>query len=246
MATKDDIPTDLALEIGDNLAPNKFIAALRAFFGLTEEIAQLPSQEGSPSWRVTVSKGSNIIALDSAQFFDKTIVNAALQRMYEGTEALASGELSAVSLSEKAVEYAKRLSDLTIDNDHVIPMRIWVSRRPIEYGPQVAELVRESRAESYDDFGTLEGTLRVISDQNGSIEIRIVDPLWYRPIPCRMKENQVDQAIEAFRKRVEVSGMIHYNSAGRPTSIRMEALTVLPDDDTLPTVADVVGIFLDG
>ena len=106
----------------------------------------------------------------------------------------------------------------------------------------MAEFIRRDRANDYDDFGTVEGTLRVISDQNGSLEIRIFDPLWHHPIPCRMSDDQIDEAIDAFRKRVEVFGRIHYNHMGRPTSIRMDTLTILPDDESLPTVSDVAGI----
>lgn len=108
--------------------------------------------------------------------------------------------------------------------------------------PSDVDLVRRDEATSYNDFGTLEGTLRAISDQSGSLEIRIHDPLWKRAIPCRVSDEQIDDAMSALRKRVEVAGVIHYNRLGRPTSIRMESLTALPDDSSLPTAADVRGI----
>jgi hypothetical protein len=36
MATSEQIPSDLTLEIGDDLSPERFIAAARAFFGTIE------------------------------------------------------------------------------------------------------------------------------------------------------------------------------------------------------------------
>ena len=242
MATIDDIPTDLALEIGDDLEPARFIAAVRAFFDLANELAQFPSEDGIPHWRVKVSEGSNIVALYASPSISENVLRAAQQRICEGTEAIVSGELDAAVLSEKAVDCAKRLSDVTRSGDRRVPMRIWVSRHPIEYGPQVAERVREGKASAYDDFGTIEGTLRVIADQRGALEIRIYDPLWGRPIPCRASEDQIENAIHGFRKRVEVCGMIHYNHKGKPTSIRMDTLTILPDDEELPKISEVAGI----
>lgn len=243
MAGRDDIPTDLALEIGDDLEPKRFVAACREFFGLTDELAQVP-KEDAVNWRVKVREGSNIIALSVDAQSDNNAVNAALHRMFEGTTALVQGDFSAPYLTEKAIQHAKRLSDLTRNGPHVTPMRFWLSRRPIDFGPEVGEMVRQDEASSYNDYGTLEGTLRAISDQSGGLEIRIQDPLWRRPIPCRVSDSQIEDAMAAFRRRVEVAGLIHYNKLGRPTSIRMDSLTALPDDKELPTPADIRGLFV--
>ncbi len=242
MATRDEIPTDLALEIGDDLEPRKFVAAVREFFALTEELAQTAISEGRSNWRVQVREGSNIVALAFAGGADTNAINATIHRVLEGTRALVDGDFSAPILTEKAIQHAKKLSDITKDKEYVVPMNIWLSREPIRFGPEIGELIRQDESASYNDFGTLEGTLRAISDQSGSLEIRIHDPLWRRAIPCRVDNDQIDQAMAAFRKRVEVGGMIHYNRLGRPTSIRMENLEILPDDGDLPTAADIRGL----
>lgn len=242
MATKDEIPTDLALEIGDDLEPKRFVAACREFFGLTDELGKTPNDD-NVVWRVKVREGSNIIALSVDSRSDSNTATAALQRIHEGTIALVSGDFSAPALTEKAIQHAKRLSDLTRSGSSITQMRMWLARRPIDFGPEVGDLVRQDEASSYSDFGTLEGTLRAISDQAGGLEIRIQDPLWRRAIPCRVSDNQIEEAMEAFRRRVEVTGTIHYNRLGRPTSIRMESLEILPEDKDLPTAAEVKGLF---
>lgn len=244
MATKDDIPTDLALEIGDDLEPRRFVAALREFFGLTNELAQVPKHE-CVDWRVQVRQGSNIIALSVAGGSDINVVSAALARMNEGTLALIHGDFSSPVLTERAIQHAKKLSDLTKQGRHVTPMRFWLTKSPIEFGPEVGDLVRQDEASSYNDFGTLEGTLKAISDQSGGLEIRIQDPLWNRAIPCRVNDDQIEEAMSAFRQRVEVTGLIHYNRLGRPTSIRMESLATLPNDKDLPTADQIQGLFVE-
>lgn len=242
MATRDEIPTDLALEIGDDLEPRRFVAVVREFFGLTDELVRTPDRT-DVEWRVKVREGSNIVALAFTEGRDRNATNAALHRMFEATSALVEGDLSAPSLTEKAIQHAKKLSDLTKSGRHVTPMKFWLTKHPIAFGPEVAEYVRQDEAGAYTDFGTLEGTLRAISDQNGALEIRIHDPLWSRAIPCRVNDDQIAEAMDAFRKRVEITGLIHYNRLGRPTSIRLETLTRLPDDSELPTASDIRGLF---
>ena len=48
--------------------------------------------------------------------------------------------------------------------------------------------------------------------------------------------------LDKFRKRVEVSGIIHYRKNGMPISIEAEQIIALPDDSELPTAEDVRGI----
>lgn len=237
MATSNDIPTELALEIGDDFEPDRFVAACRAFFALTDALAEAPDGD-RVSWRVTVHSGSNIVALSPAGDSAGSAAKAAIERIRDGAGALVRGELTSPLLTERAIHHAKRLSDLTAGG----PMRLWLFRSPIDFGPKVAEFIRAEDAGSYHDYGTLEGTLRAISDRDGGLEIRIHDALWEGAIPCRIAEDKVDEVLAAFRCRVEVSGRIHYNRSGRPLSIRMESLSTLPDDSALPTAEQVRGL----
>ena len=54
-AAPDQIPTDLTLEISENLSPDRFMAAARAFFGYVEEISKsvAPATQSS-RWLVRV------------------------------------------------------------------------------------------------------------------------------------------------------------------------------------------------
>jgi hypothetical protein len=255
MATVEDIPTDLALEIGEDLDPAKFIAAVREFFGLVSELSR-PTPAGvfagveiglageiEVPWRVKVRQGSNIIALDiPAAYRADNGFRYPYWKLREGTDALVSGRLGSDALTDKAIGHAKRLSELTRYRGGIVPMRIWVERRPFDYGPQVADYIREEERSSYHDFGTLEGTLNAITDKNGAIEIKVSDPLWSQAIPCKVSDEQLPGAMAAFRKRVELSGIINYNRLGRPTSIRVEKLLMMPDDSTLPAAADIWGL----
>ena len=51
-----------------------------------------------------------------------------------------------------------------------------------------------------------------------------------------------DRAFKAFGRRVSASGMIRYNRESHPTSINVEELRVLGEEEDLPSAADVAGI----
>ena len=50
------------------------------------------------------------------------------------------------------------------------------------------------------------------------------------------------RAFSSFRRRVELNGKIHYRRDGTPLSIEASELDILPEDDELPSAADVRGI----
>ena len=61
-------------------------------------------------------------------------------------------------------------------------------------------------------------------------------------VRCYFPEELLPSVFERFRKRVEVSGLIHYRKNGAPISIEAEHIVGLPDDSELPTAEDVRGI----
>ena len=245
LATRKDIPTDLALEIGADLEPRHFVAAMREFLALVGELARAPEESGF-EWRAKVCAGSNILALFPAEEVEESVSGPVLDRVHEGIRALAQGNLSHALVTEGAVRHARQLSDLADGGREPVQMRIWAAREPVDYGQQVAAAIRKSEEASYSDYGSIEGTLRVIADDNGRLKIRVDDPLLEQAIPCRVPDEQIEDVIQAFRKRVEVTGLIHYNGFDRPTSIKAEKLEVLPDDSVLPGVEDIRGLFAEG
>jgi hypothetical protein len=57
MATPDQIPTDLTLEIDANVTPEQFMAAARAFFGYVDEVARSIAPGAVPKWKVMLREG---------------------------------------------------------------------------------------------------------------------------------------------------------------------------------------------
>jgi hypothetical protein len=117
-----------------------------------------------------------------------------------------------------------------------------VKREPVNIGSVIAKNVQADWESDYFDVGTIEGRLETISDATGGIKIRIRDYLYPKPINCIVPESMVQKALGSFRRRVEVEGKIHFRRDGTPISIEAMNIDVLPEDDDLPSAADVRGI----
>lgn len=242
MATPDQIPTDLTLEIGVDLTPDAFLAASRHFFGLIKEIAADAEEEGTVGWRVKVKEGSNLIALEPDELSASDKVDAVYRKFSEATTALMSGDIDEAGLTDSALNHYRQLSDLTASKKQAVTMRLWVKRSPQMIGPKIGEAIREDWRAGYKDVGTIDGRLLAIQESGATLKIKIKDPLYKRAIDCTLPEDMIAEALSTFRKRVEVTGLIKYRRNGQPVSISVDTIHTMPDDDDLPSAEDVRGI----
>jgi hypothetical protein len=244
-ATPEIIPSDLTLEIGEDLSPERFMAAARAFFGYIKEISHTLAPEGEePHWVVRVREGSTLLAIDPTPNVPKELVQAVYARAELGLRHLNQGTIDNSGLPELALKHLKSLSELTeIFRDNPNAIRLWVKRKPLVVGANIAEIIREEWRTDYSDIGTIEGRFQTIQDKDGSLQFQIYDALFRQTIRCYFPEEMLSQVFNSFRKRVEVYGEIHYRRNGTPISIHAERIEKLPDDDELPTLDDVQRIF---
>jgi hypothetical protein len=244
MATSDQIPSDLTLELGEGFAPDKFVAAARAFFGYIEECARLACSDGQSSleWTVAVREGSSLLSMVPSESISPAILNDVCNRAELGAGALARGNIEGAGLPDLAVKHLKTLSELT-ETKHRLQrtIRLWVRRKPIVVGPEIARVVREDWRADYKDYGVIEGRLKAIQEQ-GSLLVQIRDEALGVNVRGYFSEEMLQKAFENFRKRIEVSGIIHYRKNGTPVSIEVSQIVALPNDADLPTFADVRGL----
>lgn len=242
MAKPDEIPTDLALEVGAHLDPKRFIDVARHFFGYIEEITNSLSGVEKPKWEVIARQGSTILAMQPDHNYSKLSLSDLYERVNAASESLISGDVERSHLSEKALNHIQALAELNDRAGEKIPVRFWVKKRATLIGPDIGDYIRESRGREYTDFGSLDGWLQTIQDAGGRLEFRIRDILYRNPIKCIIDEGMLPVVLENFRQRVEVSGEVRYNQHGYPLAITVRALEKMPDDDELPTAEDVRGI----
>lgn len=243
MAKKDEIPTDLTLDIGGELTPDEFMSAVRNFFGYVKEVAEAQEGDGSTvDWTVRVKEGSSLIGLEPSGNAPPSRLAMIYNKINYDVETITNGEIPPGGMSDKAFGHLKSLSELAEKSKRPANLQVWVRREPKAIGAGIAKTIRDSREADYWDFGTIEGRLEAIKDASGSLKIGVRDFLFPKAIICDVPESMIERVFASFRRRVELTGKIHYRRDGVPISIEASDLDVLPEDDELPSASDVRGI----
>jgi hypothetical protein len=246
MATPDQIPTDLTIDLGDELSPDEFVAAVRNFLGFVSEITEAQSGDGADiAWTVRVREGSALIGVEPNKGAPRSRLAMIYRKAEYAPKAVALGNIAGAGLTEKAINHLKCLSDLVEKHANGKGVNLWVERKPVSITSGIAGAIRNGPKKDYFDFGTIEGRLEAIKDAAGSLQIRVRDFLYPGAIRCAVPEELIDQVFHCFRRRVEIEGKIHYRYDGTPISIDAHVIEVLPEDDELPTAAEVRGIMVE-
>jgi hypothetical protein len=246
MATPNDIPSDLTLEISDNLPPDEFLSAVRNFLGYVEKMGKFIAPfGGADDWLVRVKEGSNLIGLDPGKKAKLVPVRSLYRAIETGIKAIESGNLDAAQVPYAALNHLKLLSQVGKKGKiRTTQLRVWIEKRPTFIGDGIAIAIEEDWRSDYKDHGSIEGKLGTIQDRRG-LQIKVDDPVLKQAVQCIVPEDMLPEVFSNFRKRVEVYGLIHFRKNGYPISIDVESIIPLPDDDDLPSLDDVRGILSD-
>jgi hypothetical protein len=247
MASQDDIDADLTLELdGANVTPEKFMKAVKAFFGLVNEVTrELAGPKEFIHWTVQVKKASNLVGVvPSHANVRPTVLDNIYARVHDGIESIEHSAAEPEGLPEAALKHIKDLGSIASPDDDAdyTKVRIWTKRLPAPITHKAAAHVAVLLAESYEDFGTIDGRVLVISDE-GNLHVFISEPVSGRRIRCFFEEEMLPKFLASFRKRVEIKGRIKYRRDHKPISILATALTEFPPNKELPSFKEMRGIF---
>lgn len=246
MATRADIDADLTLEIdGKNVTPDKFMRGVRAFFNLVAEITR--AQAGPQQfvhWAVQVKDGSNLIGMVPHHFNVAPIVlDTIYAKVQEGIETLENEAEEPEGFPEPALRCIRELASVVgTDEDDDTRVRVWTKKQPTAVTHKAVAHIAVLLNEGYEDFGTMEGRVQVISEQ-GALHVFVTEPIRSRRIRVYFDEEMLPQFMGAFRKRVEVTGLIKYRRDGTPVSINAKKIVEFPDAKDLPNFREMRGIF---
>ena len=238
-------PESIKLKFDTIMVPSKkFLQGIEAFLILLEEITGdvFKSKRAIP-WSIKVEPGSNIIAAipESVDPFkaDPAIVSRVCSN---GLRIMEQEAKRPEHFTEKAIEKARELAELS--DPQRMRVSILFTTHEQEISSKIKANVDELLKWTYSDIGTIEGQLRILA-QRQRLEIEIRDEISGRLIHCLIPENMLEDAKEAFLRRVAISGVIHYRSDGTPINIEVSQLYRFPLNRELPHHKDIRGIFGD-
>ncbi len=241
----DSLKGDLAIELdADSISAGDFYIALEAFLTLLREITRgVNNKMPRDAWLLRVQEGSQVIAIhaDSSRLSPEVASNV-YSAMFDGLDSLESEATIPMYYTESALESARTLSRIAQGKkDRHVPIRILSRKRSHVVTRNMFNNVSEILDWKYEDLGTVEGTLEVVSAHNG-YEFRIYEPVWQRVIRCNFDEELLKEALGCFKKRVEVQGLVRYTKDGFPVSIKVLKIAEFPDSSDLPSFREMRGI----
>ncbi len=244
MAVKNDIKTDLTLEInGKSVTPDKFVRSVRAFFAILQEVSsRVSGKDGGVQWLVQVSEGSNLVGANPSPGQDAAMITAIAKAMSQGIGEIEDRAARPPHFNDRAIKSLRELASVvgtsTLDDTSI---RIWVLKEPIAVTHRTVAHTAALLSAAHEDYGSVEGRLRAVTDKGG-IHFVVKEPVTNLEVRCFIPEHLTDVALNNFRNRVEVYGVIKYRKDGRPVSMVVDDLVPFPPKESLPSYMDVRGI----
>lgn len=142
--------------------------------------------------------------------------------------------------NDNALESAQRLARFSGDGVSRISIFSDFQKLQLYITEQIAVNVSDI-LEHMEYMGSVEGTLELISGREGQpLYFRVRDVVTSNSVRCIFPETMLEYALNAFRKRVIVSGFIQSDNIGNPRKIRVQDMEVIPTVESLVQPSDLI------
>lgn len=227
MATKDDIESDVTLELDGDVSPGQLATALNAFSALLNSGHKQIDADNTMQWSVQVKKGSNLV-----EFYPKnTTVNpVVIKNIQIGLAQLQNGVDKPEGFSEGMMHNLRTLCNISKDTKkRKTSVRLWFNKEPSDITMTIRSNVSVVLAGEFEEYGAIEGRLQTLDAHDGN-QFAIYEPLHFKKIVCAVKNDEVfTRAYELFEQRVEAEGLIKYSATGIPYEILVDRFNPIPE-----------------
>ncbi|MGE0876592.1 MAG: hypothetical protein AB7O31_18155 [Burkholderiales bacterium] len=238
-------PRKLTLKLdGRHITAERFVKAVSSFVALINEVSEAVTNErGAFRWIVSVESGSAIVHFQpEPQHADAMYAPVSVKAINDGFELLEARAERPRYWSDVALRKAKDLAEVLEPAggtlDHV---SVRSDRKERSVTPKLGAHVDALIGSDYRSLGSIEGRLRAINEAGG-VHFVIRDPATNNEVRCYFQEEDADEYMKAWRKRVSVYGEIRYRKDGTPVSVSVREFRVLREAAELPKARDVRGI----
>jgi hypothetical protein len=248
------MPQTIFFRVGnsDHITLRDFIGKLQVFLGLLQDFDSVLSESrtGTMKWELSVLKKASppIVGVTPTprRLHAPDLSNAIQEQVFSNLRSLAVSSERGKRMPDAALLKVKRLATGV---KRLGPSAVYVNgdghiRREQQITESTLKHVKELTDAKYAAFGAITGKLESLSVHNG-LEFRVWDQKTEKPVVCRFKADRMDQVKAMLPATVQVSGMIHFNSAGSPISLDLEDLEMESSDRTSPTIQEMSGLIED-
>lgn len=229
------------MEISEEQVPaDRFERGFHSLLSLLKDVSKhvCPDDPKAVQWKIGFREGSLLVDFTPELVKPQARLLPLLFKTVEaGVDSVESGTAPPCGFSDKAqanaAKFGAALGDIA---------SITVNGREHRLSGRAVAHVDAWAGVASRDWGTLEGRLYQLSDNNGVLKFAIEDHLTRRSAECVFDEDMLDDVWKAFRHRVSATGLVRYKANGEPVSIEVEDLYVFPEEKDLPSIAEMRGI----
>jgi len=147
---------------------------------------------------------------------------------------------------ERAMQQAYELVTI-LNTNGIQAFRVGSNGDRVEITPELRKPVREALEGSYKAIGSIEGRIEGLSAHEPPYSCTIYTLVTGEAIRCHFADpTLLTTAYNHFKRRVTLRGVLTSRPNGEVTSMRVHSIDPFPEDDELPTVDDIIGIFANG
>ncbi|MBD2019377.1 hypothetical protein H6F43_04160 [Leptolyngbya sp. FACHB-36] len=161
-----------------------------------------------------------------------------IETITHGIDQLQESPVIPTGFSEAALKHTKTFSEL-VDPDDFAEIRLRSNGWTTNIAPRLAGNVDEITKTTQKFYGSIEGTLVSISVAARQV-LGIRSSIEGRTIRCYFKDELFEVAKEALGRRVYVFGIIRQRQHGPKINIQVDELRILPSENDMPSVSDIL------
>ncbi len=222
----------------------KFRKALDSFIDLLTELDKETSEEGDLTieWAISSIKTGSIhitaVANPINEEIHRSRPSEVIRTVTEGLDQLQEAPVIPIGFNEAALKYTKTFGEI-INPDDFAEVRFRSNGWNKNIAPRLAGNIDEITKTTQKFYGSIEGTLVSISvapKQTFGIRSSIEG----KTIRCYFKNDLFETAKDALGHRVYVFGLIRQSLHGPKINIQVDELRILPSQNEMPTVSEIL------
>jgi hypothetical protein len=231
---------------GGLVSPEVFRKAVNAFVDLLIQVsAEIAEGDDKPAWNMSVRTGSNVlVARPLPEVNTRKKANEAIKVVISGFRKMEHGTSDIPHFNRKALQAAKDLGTILAkpgkEGITLIELRAG-NGKAISITARTSEIVASKIGVQHQAYGSIEGRLQTITER-GTFQFVVYEALSDRGINCFIPQEKFKEAHAAFGKRVSISGVVQYDRAGMPVSIKVETIRIFREIDELPPIEQFRGV----
>ncbi|MCH7626230.1 MAG: hypothetical protein IIC83_09930 [Chloroflexi bacterium] len=228
------------------ISVNSLRSALDGFSNLLGEVEREISHTSrrTLSWDITdIRFGSALVQLEALPTGQQEVelTSSVIEATFLGLESIITDPSRPEYFNDEALEWSRRITRILGDGISRITVSIDNGSKNIHITEHLAGNVRQI-LQSMEAYGSIEGYLDVLSSRSATLHFSVRESLTNRIVRCNFDEDLVEQALEAWRKRVIVFGRIQADNRGNPRTLWVWTMNVIKGPSDIPSIDDVEGV----